>query len=175
MNAKVMTIIGLVAVLILGGYFMGSIHYGNRDAELRNQISAKQKDNENVFDSVWKIINQQAQVPTEYKNAFKEIYPEMIAGRYASGGEMMKWIQESNPNFDVSLYKQLMVSIEAQRMRFSENQSRLLDYKREHDDLRTKQPSSWFVANTPVEVTIVTSTKTDETFATGKDDDTKLF
>jgi hypothetical protein len=175
MNYKILTIAGLSVILLFGSFLIMKISYGNKDAEIRNMISAKQKDNENVYDSVWKIINQQAQVSNEYKNAFKEIYPELIAGRYSSGGEMMKWIQESNPNFDISLYKQLMVSIEAQRMRFSENQTRLLDYKREHDNLITKVPSKWFISNIPVEVMIVTSTKTTEVFTSGTDDDVKLF
>jgi hypothetical protein len=172
---KAIALVLLICVFMLGSLFVMNMHYDNKDVELRNLVEAKQKDNENIFDSVWKIISQQAQVSTEYKNAFAEIYPDLIAGRYESGGQMMKWIQESNPNFDVSLYKQLMVSIEAQRMRFADNQTTLIDYKREHDNLIGKAPSKWFVPNKEIEITVVTSAKTSEVFSLGEDNEVNLF
>lgn len=172
---KIVVILILSLICLIGGVAITGVSYSNKDVELRNLISAKQKDNENVFDSMWKIISQQAQVSNQYKESFKEIYPELIAGRYSSGGQMMKWIQESNPNFDTSLYKQLMTSIEAQRMRFASNQTTLLDYKREHDNLVAKIPSKWFVSHTPIEIKIITSEKTEETFSTGKEEDINLF
>ena len=53
-----------------------------------------------------KVLKQKAQVTDEYKSAFESIYPKLIEGRYSKGdGSLMKWIKESNPNFDVSLYQ----------------------------------------------------------------------
>ena len=64
----------------------------------------------------------------EYKEAFREIYPQLIEGRYSQGdGSLMKWIQESNPNFDTSLYKDLMNSIEVERTYFAAEQKKMLD------------------------------------------------
>lgn len=172
-------IVCAIALLsIVGIYFGMSVSYNNRDAELRNLVTAKQKDNENVFDATWKIIKQKAGVASQYKEDFKEIYPELISGRYGgdNGKMFMKWIQEHNPQFDTSLYKSLMVSIESQRVVFRDAQTRLLDIKREHDNLRTRFPSGWFLSNkSEVEVKIVTSTKTAETFAVGVEDDISLF
>jgi hypothetical protein len=173
---KALIVILIVVIIPVLGFFGMYVTYHNKDAELRNLIETKQRDNTNVFDATWKIIKQQANVAEEYKDSFKEIYPELIAGRYSNdGGTMMKWIQEHNPEFDSSLYKQLMVSIESQRLLFMENQTRLLDFKREHDNLRTRIPSSFFVSNIPIEVMIVTSSQTDQVFQTGKDDDVSLF
>lgn len=151
--------------------------YNNHEVRLRNQISSQQKNNEAVFDNTWKILQQQAGVATQHKEAFKEIYADLMSGRYSNGGgEMMKWIQEHNPQFDSSLFKQLMNSIEAQRTLFTREQQKLIDLKREHDNLRQTIPSSFFVGSRPeVEITIVTSQKTDMTFSTGQENDIHLF
>jgi hypothetical protein len=91
-------------------------------------------------------------------------------------GPTFKWIQEHNPNFTPEMYKDLSVAIEAYRGKFSRVQQRLIDIKREHDDLRMKIPSKWFVGNKPeLEINIVTSTKTKSTFGSGIEDDVDLF
>ena len=64
----------------------------------------------------------------------------------------MKWIKESNPNFDVSLYKDLMQSIEIQRSEFQTSQERMLDIIREHETLVKTYPAKWFISDTkPIE------------------------
>lgn len=68
---------------------------------------------------MFKVLQEQAKVSSEYKKAFEKIYPEIIGGRYTQGGEMMKWVQEANPNFDTSSYSQLMNSIDVQRGSFA--------------------------------------------------------
>ena len=110
---------------------------------------------------MWKTITQQASVSEQYKDAFKEIYPELIEGRYSQGdGSLMKWIQESNPTFDTSLYKKLMQTIEVQRLSFAKSQERMLDIIREHETLCNTYPSKWFVSNkTHIEYTVVSSTR----------------
>ena len=48
--------------------------------------------------------------------------------------------------------------------------------KREHDNQSTTFPGSFIVGGRPeIEVTIVTSTRAEENFRTGKDDDTTVF
>jgi hypothetical protein len=116
-----------VAALILGGGLILSLiawlsvmSIVNEDVKLRSAASAQQDTNKAVFDTMWKILQQQAGIVDKYKKDFQEIWPALIAGRYKEGGgQMMQWIQERNPNFDSGLYRQLMSSIEAQRERFS--------------------------------------------------------
>ena len=102
-----------------------------------------------------------------------------MSGRYAGDAKqspMFKWIQEQNPNFSVELYKNLDDAIEGQREEFAMVQKRLIDIKREHQLLRQKFPSSLFVGGRPeLEIQIVTSTKTEETFKSGKEDSVNLF
>lgn len=175
---KALAIFG-AAVLVVGliVIFM-FIGYNNSEVSLRNQAAAQQKNLEVVFDKTWKVISQQAQVADEAKEAFKEIYPELMEGRYgnARGGALMSFIQEHNPQFDISLYKQVSASIESLRAEFAREQKKLLDIKREHDDLRQKFPSSLVVGSRPeIEVVIVTSSRTEEAFTSGKEDDTSVF
>lgn len=163
-------VLGITAVSM---YFS----YNNKEVALRQQAEAQRGKIEGTFDAMWKIISQQAQVSNEYKDAFKEIYPELIAGRYSQGdGSLMKWIKEANPEFDASLYKTLMQTIEVQRLQFLKTQERMLDIIREHETLCQTYPSKWFVTNkTPIEYTVISSTKSKMTMETGIDDDVQLF
>jgi hypothetical protein len=89
---------------------------------------------------------------------------------------MMKWIQEANPNFDTSLYKDLMQSIELNREEFRKTQERMLDIIREHIVLLTSVPSKWFVSNKErIEYTVISSTRSKVVMETGLDDDVSLF
>lgn len=158
---------------VVGMYFS----YNNTDAKLRAQAEAQLGKVEGVHDKMWKVLQQKAQVSNEYKNAFSEIYPDLIEGRYSQGdGSLMKWITEANPTFDTSLYKDLMLSIELLRTEFQKSQERMLDIIREHTVLLTTVPSKWFVSNTEkIEYTIISSTRSKTVMATGLDDDISLF
>ena len=170
-SIAVIVLIGTVTVL--GMYFS----YNNQDARLRAQAEAQRGKIEGVHDKMWKVLQQKAQVSNEYKNAFSEIYPALIEGRYSQGdGSLMKWIQEANPNFDTSLYKDLMQSIEIQRTEFAKVQERMLDIIREHNVLLTTVPSKWFISNKEqIEYTIISSTRSKTVMTTGLDDNVSLF
>lgn len=160
--------------VVIGTYFS----YNNTDVRLRKQAEAQRGKIELCQDKMWKVLQQKAQVSTEYKDAFKEIYPQIIEGRYKGNGDgsLMKWVQEANPNFDTSMYKSLMQSIEVERTAFMHTQERMLDIIREHATLIETYPGKWFISNTaPIEYTPITSTKTKEVMESGKDDDGELF
>ena len=175
------------ALIALGGLFgvvlifvvIASLMYFNADSSevgLRNQIKAQQKVNEVSFDTTWKIIAQKCQLKDDFKEAFTKFYPELMKGRhYEAGGSFMKWIKESNPKFDASLWKDLMVTISGERKTFERNQAKLIDLQRAHNDVLTQAPSRFFVGGRPpIDIKIVTSTKTEKTFESGKEDDVDL-
>lgn len=170
---SVVAILAIFGITALTMYFT----YNNTDARLRAQAEAQRGKVEGVHDKMWKVLQQKANVSNEYKTAFSEIYPQLIEGRYSQGdGSLMKWIQEANPTFDTSLYKDLMQSIEIQRTEFQKAQERMVDIIREHNVLLTTVPSMWFIKNnTPIEYTIISSTKSKTVMETGLDDDVKLF
>ena len=168
----VVMLVFITGVSCMGMYFS----YNNQEVALRKQAEAQRGKVEGTFDAMWKIISQQAQVSEQYKEAFKEIYPDLISGRYKDNNTLMKWVQESNPNFDTRLYNTLMQTIEVQREQFKKSQERMLDLIREHETLCETYPSKWFITNTmPIEYTIISSTKTKYTMETGVDDDVELF
>lgn len=181
---KIMAIVALVVVsivVIIGVPTIMYFSYNNKEVVLRNAIAAQQKANEAVYDETWKVITQVAQVAENYKDSFKEIYPKLMEGRYgnARGGALMSWIKESNPTFDTKLYEKLANAIEAQRANFTREQKKLLDIKQMHDNLIDVQPGRFFLVTIggtqKIEVKIVTSSRTEKTFATGKDDDVNVF
>ena len=173
----------LIALLVILGCGIGTVvgayfGYNNKEIALRAKAEAQVGKIEGVHDKMWKVIQQKAQVTTEYKDAFAEIYPEIISGRYSGEGDgsLMKWVTESNPNFDTSLYTDLMQSIEILRSEFQRNQETMLDIVREHKTLCTTYPGRWFISNTmEIEYTVISSTKSKVVMETGIDDDVKLF
>lgn len=168
--------LALVLLVLIGGYFIMSISYSNTEIRLRNQISAQQDANAVIYDKVWKVIAQKAQVTEKAKDAFKEMYVPLMEGRYASGGSFMKWIKEHNPQFDFSLFKDLMNSIEALRGEFANVQIRLRDLKREHDNLIGTWPGSWLLSDRqPVKIQLVTSGQTKKIFDTGEENEINVF
>lgn len=179
LTPKSITIIVTIVVLFtfsaigFGMYFS----YNNSDVRLRNLAEAQRGNIENVYDRMWKILQQKAKVSDQYRDTFKEIYPKLIEGRYSQGdGTLMKWIQESNPQFDVSLYKDLMNSIEVERTVFSNEQKKMLDIVREHNNLIKTVPGRWLVTNDmEIDYTVISSTRSKAVMENGTDDDIDLF
>lgn len=162
--------IGIIGVVT---YF----NYSNQEIRLTNQMDAQKETNEAFFDKMWKIIQQKAGVSNEYRDAFASIYPDLIKGRYSNGGgQLMSWIVEQNPDFDTSLYRDLSRSIEVERTGFFNEQKKLVDLKREHDNLLQVFPSSLFLKNrNSQDITIIKSEKTEQVFDIGKEELGNLF
>ena len=134
---------------------------------------------------MFKVISQLAEVADvkmeKSKNAFKEIYPALMEGRYGKGdGSLMKWVTESNPQFDLNaaanLYDKLAVAIEANRQEFFIEQQKLIDYNREQRASLKKFPGSWFLESSDtIHIVVVTSATTKETFRTGEENDISIY
>jgi hypothetical protein len=170
-------VFGLIFVFSL---FLYGVSVNNKEVRLRNTITAKQKDNNSEYDNMWKKISQVAQVTDAQKDALKEILVSHAKARSGDDSKnlIMKWVQESIPNVDQSTYKTLMNVITSSRDSFTMRQKELLDLKREHDNLLDTFPSGTFLAmfgKQKIEVVIITSSRTEEAFKTGKDDDVNVF
>lgn len=173
-------VIGIVVLLVLAGgtYFLLNVSYSNGEIRQRNLVDAQQETCKAFFDKMWKILSQKAQVSEQYKDAFREIYPALVAGRYSGerGGALMSWVQESNPNFDVSLYKDLSAAIEAERTAYFYEQKKLISVNNEHKNMIQTFPGSWFLAGRElVEIVIITSEQTQAAYSTGQENNINLF
>lgn len=176
------TLITLGIVVFLGAWFaIWAIGLSNTYNKKFVTGKAFQQNCEIVFDNTWKKIQQQAGVADQYKSGFKDIYVSMMDARYggdsASGKEtLMKWITESNPTFDVSLYKTLMNTIEGSRNEFTMEQKKLIDIDRELKTMKVTFPANIVLGRkADLEIKLVTSGKTKEAFATGEENDVDLF
>lgn len=168
--------VGSLFVMLLI-YFGMRIGYQNKEVRLRKMIEAKQLDNKNEYDNTWKQISQAAQVTDAQKKALIDIAVQYAQARSdGSNNLMFKAVHETVPNMDASTFTNLQNIILGARNRFSNNQKQLIDYKREHDILLDSPVSGWFLAGTEkVDIRIVTSSRTENAFDVGIDDDTDVF
>lgn len=177
MNNKSFIFIAILCFLGIGtiiAYFV----YDNKFVTTNNLYEAQVAQDKIVYDEMWKIIQQQAGVTENYSESFRKNYKAIMESRNY-GGELMKWITESNPEFSPDMHKKLMVSIETYRTKFTQVQSKLISIHNELKNQLTLFPSRFFLVtiggHVLPELNIVTSSRTENAFVTGKDDDTDLF
>ena len=174
MTHSLIIIVAAVAILLV--LLIMFFTYNNKEIYLRKEADAQRKKIESTHDKMWKVIKQKAEVSDKYRETFERVYPEIIAGRYSDGSSAMKWIQEANPNFDTSLYNDLMQAIEIQRTHLHNAQTRMLDVIRERASLIESYPSRWFITNkSEIEYEVISSTKTHNVVETRIDDDVDVF
>lgn len=180
MKTGTLITLGVIGVLVIG-LVIWAIGLSNTYNKKFVTGKAFQQNSEIVFDNTWKKIAQQAEVTDEYKEGFREVYVEMMDARYGNDGTagqqtLMKWIQESNPTLDASIYKTLMNTIEGSRNEFTMEQKKLIDIDRELKSMKVTFPNSLILGGkADLEIKLVTSAKTEQAFTTGQDNDTKLF
>jgi hypothetical protein len=171
----------IVVVCVAGIYLLTGVSIRNEEASLRAQFAAVQSANTVDYDAMWKIIGQTAQVPAQYSKDFRDAYTSILSGNGAADNGTVRNLFAvaagmRPPQLDPSIYRKVQDVIESERTKFANAQKQLLDIKREHDRLRTTFPGSMFVgAAAPLEAKLVTSSRTEKAFDSGKDDDTDLF
>lgn len=176
-----MIALGSLAVAALIGIvvLVSGVGIYNTQASLQNTYEMKVKDNQSEFDNMWKKIQQVVQIPEAKKEAFRDVFVSYAEARTSEGqGKLMSWIQESVPNLDLSTYDNAMNIIVASRDGWTMRQKELVDMARVYNQNLVVFPKNVFLSMTgfkKIDPKIVTSTRTDEAFATGKDDDVNLF
>lgn len=164
-------------ILILGGVTANyGIKTSNTEKKIRNTIPAQTDKVDLYYTKLVEILVTKAGITKEYAKANTEFQVAIMEGRYSTGTKMMMWIQESNPKFDQSLYKDLMNSVEGLREGFYIEQSKLRDIKLAHDNLIDLFPSSLFVGSRgKIEVQLLVNQATKTARETGIDETPKLF
>lgn len=176
-TVKILVALAIGIVFLLGTGLLMDVSYDNKDARLRADVTDQERKIESNFDKMSKVILNQAQITDKYAADFRKVVKDAITGRYGDKGStaMFQWIKEHNPSLDASVYKKLMTTVEAQRQGFDREQRKLSLLAAAHQKLFTTAPAKWFTAGVPVEIMIVSSTKTKTIMKTGVDDDTDLF
>lgn len=176
-NNLIVTIGAIVAVVVLVGLaFAMYISITNTEIRKYKHYEAKQKDIENVYDEVWVTISQKADISKDYRDSFKDIYTHIMSERYEKGdGTLMKWIKESNPNFETTLYLDLAQTIESKRGEFKNAQTELLDVVRDYNTYISVFPNRLFLSKQEIKPQLISTSRTQEAIRTGIDDNVKLF
>lgn len=193
-------VIAVVAcVVICLTLLLTGVGWYNTAVSLEETTTAQVKQNMNLYDGMWKKINEIAQVPQQYKKDFQEVYVNIMTARYPEKGQpnhlLMKWIQESNPTLDSSVYRKVQDVIEASRNEFIRGQQDLADKQRRYavhlksfsgiamraivdmpneltgDLLRPKIDLDGDGKITVLDYLIITSAKTEQVFVQGGDDE----
>jgi hypothetical protein len=181
MSKTVITFLSIGAVLFVTAIVLvlSGVSIYNDAASVKNTYEMKVKSNEAEFDNMWKKIQQVAQVPDAQKDAFKEVYSSYASSRTSPNqGQMMAWIKESVPNYNGEIYTQLMNVITGSRDGWTMRQNELVDVARQYNANLVVFPKNIllkFCGFEKIEPKVITSTKTEQSFKTGKDDDVELF
>ncbi|MFA7218919.1 MAG: hypothetical protein WC119_00140 [Synergistaceae bacterium] len=168
----------LVAVLVMFGVF--AVGLLNSEARLAIAVESKQTDQTSEFDNLTKKISQMAQIPEAKKDALKEIFVEYASARSGdkTSGSLANWIHEAVPNVDMKEFENLQNIIVASRDAWTMRQKELIDLDREHDAMFVEFPTGQILrmfGRKRTEIVVITSSKTEKAFETGKDDDVQLF
>lgn len=177
------TIIGLgvIGIIILAiCLFVGTMFsQRNRAVELEEQINSQLVANKSEYDNMWKKFKELAQVTDQQAEHFKEVYTDMITGRYEGDeNNLMKMIKEDNPQLSSEVYTQLQREISAGRNTFNNNQKKISDLIREYNTyVRKHFIMAGITGREPMDANqfIVTSDRTDGAFNSGQDEQVNLF
>jgi hypothetical protein len=195
-------IISVIAVIAISLFFY-NMSVDNKEISLREKFRAQQNVCKTSHDAMWKIISQDAKVSDKYYKDFEAIFTKIATGML-SDEAMFQWLQGFNPQYSTELYKELMNTIKDERTKFKRAQDISADVSREYATYIKTKPTKWFIDNeildalnytryskdevktmnldlTTAEVVSiltykpVTSTRTDDAFEKGKDDNVELF
>lgn len=177
MSKKVLFgVIGVLGIFVLV-LIIGALSLLGSRAEavkLDELTKAQITTNQSNFDNMWKSFVEASQVTDKQATAFKEVYEDMITGRYEGDEDVLfKMVQEQNPQLNQDVYTQLQNLIIAGRKEFDNNQKKLADIIREYNT----HIRNHFIMNAIFRFPelnsqdfIVTSDRTENAFESGKDD-----
>lgn len=176
--------LGIVAAVLIGGLVLGGIGliYGvstyNSQASLKNTYEMKVKDNSSEFDNMWKKISQVTQIADAKKEAFREIFNGYANARTPQdAGRAMFWVKENAPNLDLSVYDKAQNIIVGSRDSWTFRQKELVGIAEAYNKNLVTFPKNFFLGMfgfQKIDPKVITSSRTEEVFRTGKDDDVNL-
>lgn len=170
--------ITLLIILVLGIFAVGSIwSHRNTMVELNERINAQYSTNKSSYDNMWKKFREMTQVTDLQAEKIKDVYKDLIAGRYQDPNLLFKMVQENNPQLDQSTFTNLQNEIASSRNSFNNNQEQITDIIREYNVYIQHKPITAKIFGYTERNTndfITTSDSTEKAFDTKKDDEIKL-
>jgi hypothetical protein len=159
----------MVAVFM---YFVLDIHYNNLHIEYHNLYVADSAKIENRLYTMWGVIRDKYSIKEDYFKEFREI-AIIHANAFKQEGVVARWIHTNFQQLDASVYREVMQSIESERLGLENSQNDILNVCKFHNDLITKRISCWFIADkTPLNWVLISSEETQEIMKTRRDERT---
>jgi hypothetical protein len=166
----------VLAAVIIGWAVVTNISINNKEARLRNTAGNAEKNCEQVFAQGWLKVKGVAKVDKAQEETLKKIYADRMASTGGGKGSLATSFTEAQIVMPQETRVKVMSVIETFRDKFEYEQTKLLNIKNEHDNLRTTWPGTWFVSNkTPLEVKIITSAQAKEAYSTGEDNESDPY
>ncbi len=155
------TLAGLFAMAV-AMIFALNISYNNKQKMYHTLYEAEVQNIETRLDNMWNIIADKFSMNRQYAEDFKEM-AKINVNAFQSNGEVFRWVHTQMPQVDPSLYREVMTTIEAERLSFERSQKKIIDVVREHNYLIVSVPAAWFISDkTPLEWQVISSTETKE-------------
>lgn len=192
-NNGFLIILGVFGAFALVGGCAGVSTYNSLNGQEKG-VTATWRDSAVQYDAFWKKVKETAQVPDQYKDAFKDVIMASTEGRYKDKDPAFLMITEANPQLDPSMYVQVQRVIEAGRSDFAQTQRTLVDRQRAYETALSSFPNNMLAGMfgfphevngeyrptkdldgdgkyTVLDYPTVTSGKTQEVFSTGREDE----
>lgn len=166
--------ISIIMILFVGGNILS---HRNKMVALEERINAQYSSNKSSYDNMWKKFKEATQVTDLQAEKMKEVYKDLITGRYNDSKLLFKMVQEQNPQLDQSVFVNLQNEIISGRNAFNNNQKQMSDIIREYNTYVRKKFITATLLNYRVKDInqfIITSDRTQKAFDTKKDDEIKL-
>lgn len=166
--------LGVIGVFILITVIFAALLWNQRGEaiNLETKIEAQLKSNESNYDSMWKRFTEMTQVTDIQAEQFKDVYTDLISGRYEDADLLFKMVQEQNPQLNGEVYTKLQNEISSARIEFDRNQKKLLDIIAEYNRLHRGVVMALITNRESInsDEYIVTSERSEKAFETGKDE-----
>lgn len=131
--ALILFAVSIIAILAIGAFsYISANNYG---ASIEAQLNGLRDNNQNVLAQGQQKVMEAAQVPSMYKDDFKEIITADVQGRYGKDGSKatFQWLKEHNVNIDAELYRKIQQLIESYRDEFKVSQTKMIDVRRQYE------------------------------------------
>src|SRR3712207_3424590 len=113
LSKKLLGFIVTIFILIFVG--LSFLSSRNTAVTLEEQIDSQYVTNKSNYDNMWKKFKEIAQVPDMQAKNIKDIYTNIISGRYNDTKLLFKAIKEDNPKMNTKLYEEIQREISAGR------------------------------------------------------------
>jgi Tfp pilus assembly protein PilV len=180
-----LAVAGIIAAVVVAFGVFGFVQYANTVAygtRTEAGIEATWQNNTNILGTYTTKISEMAQVPSMARNDLTKVLKAAFGDQGRAGSQAaVQFVREAYPGtMDATLYRRLQETMEAGRNEFRDNQTKLIDQKRDYEvSLGTVWTGGWlkmagFPRKDMTKFNIVTSSSAQESFRTGVDNGVKL-